>query len=54
MLVQRLRARESQALRQQLSHFDPSDRQVTDQAPEIDAVEFPEPVTTDGQTFDRF
>jgi hypothetical protein len=54
LLVQRMRASESRALRQQTLHFEISAEQVWNAASDTNSVEFPEPITTDGQTFDRF
>jgi hypothetical protein len=54
LLVQRMRARESQALRQQTPHFESREGQMGDPAGEVKSVDFLEPITTDGQTFDRF
>ena len=54
LLVQRLRARESQAVRQQAPHVDPTEGQASEPAGKMSSVDFPEPVTTDAQTFDRF
>jgi putative transposase len=54
LLVQRMRARESQALRQQTPHFELREGQIGDPADEVNSVDFPELITTDGQTFDRF
>jgi putative transposase len=54
LLVQRLRARESQAVRQQIPHADPSEGQAIEPAREMNSVDFTEPIVTDAQTFDRF
>jgi hypothetical protein len=54
LLVQRLRTRESQALRQQTPHADPSEGQVREPTGEINSVDFTELINTDAQTFDRF
>jgi len=54
MLVQRMRARESQAVRQQISLVDPSDGQDRELADELNSVELPEQVNIDAPTFDRF
>jgi len=54
LLVQRLRARESQAVRQQTPHVNPSEGQAGEPASELSSVDFPETITTDAQTFDRF
>jgi putative transposase len=54
MLVQRLRARESQAVRQQIPLVDPSEGQYRKPADEVNSVEFTEQVNTDATTFDRF
>ena len=54
MLVQRMRARESQAVRQQLPLVDPSDGQDRELADELNSVELPEQVNIDAPTFDLF
>ena len=54
MLVQRLRARESQAVRQQIPLVDPSEGQYREPADELNSVEFTEQVKKDATTFDRF
>lgn len=54
LLVQRMRASESRALRQQTPHFELGADQVRNAAGDTNSVEFSEPITTDGQTFDRF
>jgi transposase InsO family protein len=54
LLVQRLRARESQAVRQQTPHVDPTEGQASEPTGKMSSVDCPEPVTTDAQTFDRF
>ena len=54
LLVQRLRAREGQAVRQQTPHVNPSEGQASDPAIELNSVDVTEPINTDAQTFDRF
>jgi putative transposase len=54
LLVQRLRARESQAVRQQTPRVDPTEGRAGEPAGKMSSVDFPEPVTTDAPTFDRF
>ena len=54
LLVQRLRARESQAVRQQTPHVDPRESQAREPAGDMSSVDFAEAVSTDAQTFDRF
>jgi hypothetical protein len=54
LLVQRLRARESQAVRQKTPRADPTEGPASEPVGEITSVDLPEPVTTDAQTFDRF
>ena len=54
LLVQRLRARESEAVRQQTPSAVPIKGSASEPVGEITSVDLPEPVIADAQTFDRF
>jgi len=54
MLVQRLRARESQAARQQANHCDSLEGQVREAPVEMRSATVAEAINPDAQTFDRF
>jgi transposase InsO family protein len=54
LLLQRLRTRETQALRERTPLPDERQRQVSDAARDAHPGEFSEPISTDGQVFERF
>jgi hypothetical protein len=54
LLVQRLRARESQAVRHQAPRVDSSETQISEPPAEMNSADLAEVIGTDAQTFDRF
>jgi putative transposase len=54
LLVQRLRARESQAVRHQALHVDSSETQISEPSAEMNSADLVEAIATDAQTLDRF